>query len=492
MKDKQYIVVRDRHVRISEVLNDCVNLCVPTSRDEPLSSILQKICNLAKNETDPIFTSSIAYHITQTDIDFWNSGGNTYTDEDAQDAVALMFAAGTHTGITFTYNDAANSMSATVTVASYTDEQAQDAVGNILNVSEFTYNDAAPSISINHIDWIKIINAPAFLTQVPINILKAATGTNTINNGNFKQWWKWDGLTGIEGLLISSSSTLAANSLQRLLSVTSTGLNGNAGESTTNIYVENTHTGANSINIGINALATSAEFCTAVKGQSNGAATQSVGGYFIANGGSGNIGLLAEATGGGDPVSAYFSNDGGYKVVVIRQIDSTHFPSIEFNSYGTSQIYMMGLDPVDGSITFNADQFFAIPPTLRISQTGRVSINDLYSFPIADGLNGQALVTDGGGNVDWATISGGGGGSSAIDITFNATTDWGAPSSGYYSFLFTHALASNTLLVTVWDETGAPVQVFPEIIERTNTNTVTIKVPSSPDERFAGRIVVIA
>jgi len=46
-------------------------------------------------------------------------GANLYfTDERAQDAVAAMIAAGTHTGITFTYNDAANSLSATVTGAS--------------------------------------------------------------------------------------------------------------------------------------------------------------------------------------------------------------------------------------------------------------------------------------------------------------------------------------------------------------------------------------
>jgi len=44
MHRKDYIVVKDRHPRISEVLNDCVNLCVPTSKNEPLSSILQKIC----------------------------------------------------------------------------------------------------------------------------------------------------------------------------------------------------------------------------------------------------------------------------------------------------------------------------------------------------------------------------------------------------------------------------------------------------------------
>jgi hypothetical protein len=43
-------------------------------------------------------------------------GTNLYfTDERAQDAVATMIAAGTHSGITFTYDDANNKISATVT-----------------------------------------------------------------------------------------------------------------------------------------------------------------------------------------------------------------------------------------------------------------------------------------------------------------------------------------------------------------------------------------
>ena len=42
---QQYIVVKDRQPRFSEVLNDCSsNLCVPASKGEPLSSVLQKIC----------------------------------------------------------------------------------------------------------------------------------------------------------------------------------------------------------------------------------------------------------------------------------------------------------------------------------------------------------------------------------------------------------------------------------------------------------------
>jgi hypothetical protein len=51
-----------------------------------------------------------------------------YTDELAQDAAAAALAAGTHTNITVTYNDNANSISLTGAVT-YTDENAQDAVG---------------------------------------------------------------------------------------------------------------------------------------------------------------------------------------------------------------------------------------------------------------------------------------------------------------------------------------------------------------------------
>jgi hypothetical protein len=72
-----------------------------------------------------------------------------YTDEQAQDATAALLAAGTHSGITFNYNDAGNAIDATVTASGYTDEQSQDAVGTILtdtDTIDFTYNDATPSI----------------------------------------------------------------------------------------------------------------------------------------------------------------------------------------------------------------------------------------------------------------------------------------------------------------------------------------------------------
>jgi hypothetical protein len=54
----------------------------------------------------------------------------TYTDEQAQDAAAALFTGGTHTGVSFTYNDTANTVNATVSGAAYTDAQARAAVAN--------------------------------------------------------------------------------------------------------------------------------------------------------------------------------------------------------------------------------------------------------------------------------------------------------------------------------------------------------------------------
>jgi hypothetical protein len=99
-----------------------------------------------------------------------------YTDEQAQDATAALLAAGTHSGITFSYNDAGNAIDATVTASGYTDEQAQDAVGTILS-SEFTYNDATPQISINQIAYSKLTGTPTIPTQYTDEMAQDSIGT---------------------------------------------------------------------------------------------------------------------------------------------------------------------------------------------------------------------------------------------------------------------------------------------------------------------------
>lgn len=71
-----------------------------------------------------------------------------YTDELVDDRVAVLIQNGT--GITWSYNDAGGTLTPTVTITQYTDELAQDAVGGILtdnNFIDFTYNDGTPSIT---------------------------------------------------------------------------------------------------------------------------------------------------------------------------------------------------------------------------------------------------------------------------------------------------------------------------------------------------------
>ena len=46
-----------------------------------------------------------------------------YTNEDAQDASATLFSNGVHSGITFTYNDATASLSASVDLSNYLEKR---------------------------------------------------------------------------------------------------------------------------------------------------------------------------------------------------------------------------------------------------------------------------------------------------------------------------------------------------------------------------------
>lgn len=105
----------------------------------------------------------------------YNDGANTltptvtitqYTDEMSQDATASLIQNGT--GITWSYNDGANTLTPSVTITQYTDEMAEDAVGGILTDTatiDFTYDDAGNSITADvknsSITYAKIQNVSA-------------------------------------------------------------------------------------------------------------------------------------------------------------------------------------------------------------------------------------------------------------------------------------------------------------------------------------------
>jgi YD repeat-containing protein len=97
-------------------------------------------------------------YLTQTEGDaaYAPISVTQYTDELAQDATAAALAAGTHTNITVTYNDAANTLSLAAS-AGYTDEQAQDAAASMLTGATHTgmsvaYNDAGNTLAITNTD----------------------------------------------------------------------------------------------------------------------------------------------------------------------------------------------------------------------------------------------------------------------------------------------------------------------------------------------------
>lgn len=53
--------------------------------------------------------------------------------------------------------------------------------------------------------------------------------------------------------------------------------------------------------------------------------------------------------------------------------------------------------------------FHTVGEKFEVNANGEVTFNNVYQFPNADGTANQVLQTDGAGNVDWATVSGGGG-----------------------------------------------------------------------------------
>lgn len=99
--------------------------------------------------------------------------------------------------------------------------------------------------------------SPSSITGAPqsISTLKAAVGTNNIDNTSFIQTWQWNTLAGSTGLSLVSSSTAAASNSQALLGVSVSGANSTSTQTTTGANFSNTHTGTSSTNIGINVTA---------------------------------------------------------------------------------------------------------------------------------------------------------------------------------------------------------------------------------------------
>lgn len=78
--------------------------------------------------------------------------------------------------------------------------------------------------------------------------------------------------------------------------------------------------------------------------------------------------------------------------------------------------------------------------------------------------------------------------------TFNATTDWGSPSGGYYTITITeatHNLGINPTINLFEEDAGDYLSVEVDEIRVNVSGDVSFRVPETPDLRFAGKIIII-
>lgn len=102
-----------------------------------------------------------------------------YTDERVDDRVAVLIQNGT--GIAWTYDDVANTLTGNVSITQYTDEMAQDAVGGMIvdtNTIDLTYTDATPELKAD----VRYQDSTTIDLSDDASGLKADVKTDSIND----------------------------------------------------------------------------------------------------------------------------------------------------------------------------------------------------------------------------------------------------------------------------------------------------------------------
>ena len=94
----------------------------------------------------------IAVYVTQTGVYTILESAGSLTQEQVEDFAAAMLTGGTHSGISFSYNDGAGVIDATVSVSGYTAENARDDIGAALVAGtgiSIVLDDPGDTITIN-------------------------------------------------------------------------------------------------------------------------------------------------------------------------------------------------------------------------------------------------------------------------------------------------------------------------------------------------------
>jgi hypothetical protein len=204
-----------------------------------------------------------------TDFDLTGSTGGTYTDEQAQDATAALFAAGTHTGITFTYDDAGNKISAAVTATggTETDPLSVHLTGTSTATGDMT-------LDLGTTNEFNVTGNQANNTIVNI------TNSNATNSSAIKgiSSGSGQGFTGVSSSGIGASGTSTSNTG---VSGTSTSAKGVHGKSTSNygVYAQ-TNTGIALTASNFSATTNASDEMFRIDRGSSGTAANGIGGYI--------------------------------------------------------------------------------------------------------------------------------------------------------------------------------------------------------------------
>jgi hypothetical protein len=131
-------------------------------------------------------------------------------------------------------------------------------------------------------------------------------------------------------------------------------------------------------------------------------------------------------TSGADATTADISDSTGRRYQTENQNTFN-----DFTSSGQTQLntkFTNGGDSFAGTATLGTNDANILnletnnTTRISIASTGAVTFNSAYTFPTAQGTDGQVLTADGVGGTAWETPSGGGGSPTLADIATNSTT----------------------------------------------------------------------
>lgn len=228
------------------------------------------------------------------------------------------------------------------------------------------------------------VTSPA--TPIPLNSLLAATGTNTIDNGNSIQSWDWNTLSGT-GFSFGSNSAAANFNNQIVLSVNTQGANSNSTQTTYGIQVLNQHTGT---------------------------ASSNVAGYFAAANGTNNYAIIVPAT---------FGKVGFGIAVPTASI--LHIVAPSNGSTTASGVIITSAATTSGTIMYMTSSTLTSGNLVQLTSTSTALIagNEMLDIAVS-GINATNAITVTGARISVTNTNATSGTNVALDLTASgATTD---------------------------------------------------------------------